>query len=147
MRAVRTAILPPQARPLEDTAEPVSAGVLLAIVNAHGVVDARATGPLETELARTIRAGATRLLVDLSRADEITATALNALLAARLKLRQTGGRIAVVLAPRMRRRFETLGLDTRFLVAGDRLQAVDLLGLGRQAPPDAGSPRPHAHAA
>lgn len=123
------------------------ASVLLAIVNAHGVVDARSAGAFRAELAGTIDAGATRLLVDLSRAEEITATAMNALLAARQKLRERDGGIAVVLSPRMRRRFETLRLDTRFLLADDRLHAAELLGLARGTPPQAGAPRPHAHAA
>ena len=89
---------------------------------------------------------ATRLLVDLSRADEITTTAVNALLAARQSLFARGGKVAVVLSPRMQRRFETLRLDSRFLLADDRLHAAELLGLVH-SPPEAGAPRPHAHAA
>lgn len=147
MRAGRPALLPPSNRPPEDAAEPVSASVLLAIVNAHGVVDARSVGPFAAELARTIGAGATRLLVDLSRADEVATTALNALLDARREVWARGGRIAVVLSPPMRRRFEALRLDTRFLLADDRLHAAELLGLVPGSPPQAGAPRPHAHAA
>src|SRR5947209_14900312 len=116
-------------RPAEDAVEPVSASVLLAIVNAYGTVDARKAGALAGELARTIEAGATRLLVDLSRADEVTTTAVNALLAARQSLFERGGKIAVVLSPRMHRRFETLRLDSRFLLADDRLHAAEPPGL------------------
>jgi len=140
-RPVRSAAEP------ESEGKPVSASVLLAIVNAQGVVDARSVGELAAELARTIGAGATRLLVDLSRADEVTATAINALLAARQKLWGRGGRLAVVLSPAMRRRFEALRLDTRFLLADDRLHAAELLGLVYGSPPEVGAPRPHAHAA
>jgi len=147
MRAGRPATLPPSNRPSVDAAEPASASVLLAIVNAQGVVDARSVAPLAAELARTIGAGATRLLVDLSRADEVAATAMNALLDARRELWRRGGTMALVLAPRMRRRFETLRLDTRFLLADDRLHAAELLGLVHGSPPEAGAPRPHAHAA
>ena len=138
---------PRAVRSAEDRDEPVSASVLLAIVNAHGAVDTRAAGPFARELARTIGAGASRLLVDLSRADEVTATCINALLAARQLLLGRGGQIAVVLDPRMRYRFETLRLGSRFLLADDRLNAAELLGLAHGAPPEAGAPRPHAHAA
>src|SRR5690348_9358133 len=91
--------LPPPTRPPEDAAEADAASVLLAIVNGHGVVEARRIGE---ELAQTIGAGATRLLVDLSRADEVPTTAMNALLDARREIWERGGRIAVVLAPQMR---------------------------------------------
>ena len=144
MRAGRPATLPPPTRPPEDAAEPDSASVLLAIVNGQGVVEART---ISAELAQTIGAGATRLLVDLTRADEVPTTAVNVLLDARRELWERGGRIALVLAPRMRRRFETLRLGSRFLLADDRLHAAELLGLVHGSPPEAGAPRPHAHAA
>jgi anti-sigma B factor antagonist len=127
--------------------EQISASLILAIVNAQGVVDTPKAGALRGELSRMISAGATRLLVDLSRAEDITATAMNALLAARQRLYDRGGKIAVVLSPAMRRRFETLRLDSRFLLADDRLHAAELLGLAHGSPPEAGAPRPHAHAA
>ena len=57
------------------------------------------------------------------------------------------GRIAVVLSPRLRHYFETLGLDSRFLLADSRLHAVRLLGLGDPGAPRTHAPRPHAHAA
>ncbi len=122
-------------------------GVLLAIVNARGTIDARTVGPFANELTRSISAGATRLLVDLSGADEIATACMNALLAARQRLALCGGRIAVVLTPSMRRRFEVLALDRRFLVADDRMQAARLLGIGDGVPSGAGAPRPRAHAA
>lgn len=138
---------PASSRSSTGADEQVSASLLLAIVNAQGIVDTYKAGALAGELARTIRAGATRLLVDLSRADDITATAMNAMLAARQRLYERGGKMAVVLSPAMRRRFETLRLDSRFLLADDRLHAAELLGLAQASPPEAGAPRPHAHAA
>jgi anti-anti-sigma regulatory factor len=124
----------------------VPAGVLVAIVNAGGAVDGEVVEPFEREVARSLDAGATRLLVDLSRADDVTTPCMNTLLAARQRLFGSG-RIAVVLSPRMRRRFEALGLARRFLIADDRLQAVRLLGLGDTVAPRTSAPRPHAHAA
>jgi anti-anti-sigma regulatory factor len=125
----------------------VSSGVLVALVNAWGVIDERTVGPFARELASAVKAGAIRLLVDLSRADDLATSCLNTLLAARQQVLGRGGRIAVVLSPAMRRRFEALGLDRRFLVADDRLQAARLLGLVDGGASGAGSPRPHARAA
>jgi anti-anti-sigma regulatory factor len=125
----------------------VSSGVLMAIVNAQGVLDSRGAGPFEAEVGHALDAGATRLLVDLSRSDDVAAAYQNTLLAARQRLLDRGGRIAVVLSPAMRRRFGVLGLDRRFLLAKDRMHGVRLLGLGDQATPRTHAPRPHAHAA
>ena len=119
----------------------------MAIVNARGVIDARTVAPFARELARSTGAGATRVLVDLSRTDDVATAGLNTLLAVRQRLFDRGGRVAVVLTPAMRRRFTTLGLDGRFLLAGDRVQAARLLGLADAAPPRTDAPRPHAHAA
>ena len=125
----------------------VSSGVLMAMVNAEGMLDARRVEPFAREVGNALDAGATRLLVDLSRADDVAAAYQNTLLAARQRLFDRGGRIAVVLSPAMRRRFEVLGLDRRFLLAKDRMNAVRLLGLDDTAPPQSHAPRQHAHAA
>ena len=126
----------------------VSSGVLMAIVNAQGTLDARRVEPFAAEVANALEAGATRLLVDLTRADDVAAAYHNTLLAARQRLFNRGGRIAVVLSPAMRRRFGVLGLDRRFLLAKDRMNGVRLLGLADDtAPPRTHAPRPHAHAA
>jgi anti-anti-sigma regulatory factor len=125
----------------------VSPGVLLGIVNAAGAIDAGTIAPFAREVGRTLAAGATRLLVDLSRAEDVTTAGMNTLLAARQRLFDRGGRIAVVLSPSMRRRFEHLGLGHRFLFADDRLQAARLLGLGDSGSPRTSSPHRHAHAA
>jgi len=125
----------------------VSSGVLMAIVNAQGSLDARRVEPFDAEVGHALEAGATRLLVDLSRADDVAAAYQNTLLAARQRLFDRGGRIAVVLSPAMRRRFGVLGLDRRFLLAKDRMSGVRLLGLTDAAPPRTHAPRPHAHAA
>ena len=107
----------------------------------------RRVEPFAHEVGNALEAGATRLLVDLSRADDVAAACQNTLLAARQRLFDRGGRIAVVLSPAMRRRFGVLGLDRRFLLAKDRIHAVRLLGLADAAPPRTHAPRPHAHAA
>jgi anti-anti-sigma factor len=117
------------------------------MVNARGKIDARTVAPFAHELARSTGAGATRLLVDLSRVDDVATAGLNTLLAVRQRLFDRGGQIAVVLSPVMRGRFRALGLDGRFLLARDRTHAARLLGLADAAPPRTDAPRPHAHAA
>ena len=124
----------------------VSSNVLLAIVNAGGVIDAGTVDPFEGELVGAVRAGATKLLVDLTRADEVTAAGMNVLLGVRQRLGGNGG-LALVLPGAVRRSFELLGLDRRFLVARDRTEAARLLGLTSAATPESGAPAPRAHAA
>jgi anti-anti-sigma regulatory factor len=112
-----------------EGSETVSSGVLVVIVKAGGYLDADRVGAFAGELGGAIDAGATRLLVDLDQAEEVTTAAMNALLAARQRLIGRGGRIAVVLPHRLRRRFQVLLLDRRFLLASDRIEAAELLGV------------------
>ena len=129
-------------------AEPaVSSGVVMAIVNARGIIDANHVGPFARELMRATGAGAARLLVDLSHAEEVTTAGMNALLAARQRVLERGGQISVVLPRGLRRRFEALQLDRRFLLAADRIEAAQLLGLAAASRPGAGMPTHRSRAA
>jgi anti-anti-sigma factor len=134
-----------------DQFEPASSGILVGMVRAQGPLDAEHVESVEHELAHAIEAGATRLLVDLARVNEITTAGMNVLLAARQKMFEQGGRIAVVLTGRLQRRFEVLELDRRFALASSRLQAAQQLGIvveGEPTPSAPGRPRrPHAFAA
>jgi anti-anti-sigma regulatory factor len=107
----------------------VSTRVLVAMISASGRVDADHAAGLEHELDASIDEGATRLLVDLSEADDVATASINRLLAARQRLFRREGRIAVVLSAKLRRRFRLLQLDRRFLVAADRVEAAELLGI------------------
>jgi anti-anti-sigma regulatory factor len=127
--------------------ETVSSGVLVAIVTAGGYLDADYVGAFAAELGKAIDAGASRLLVDLDQAEEVTTAAMNALLAARQQLIGRGGRIAVVLPHRLRRRFLCLQLDRRFLLASDRIEAAELLGVTAGDDLDQDHPAPYAQAA
>jgi len=60
----------------------VSSRVVVAIVSARGIIDADHVGPFARELMRAAGAGVIKLLVDLSRAEEVTTAGMNALLAA-----------------------------------------------------------------
>jgi anti-sigma B factor antagonist len=126
----------------------VSSNVLVAIVNASGVIDTAGAARLDGELGRALDAGATRIIVDLTQVSAATTACMNALLAARQRLLSVGGEVAVALSPRTEKRFETLGLGRRFLLAANRSDAARRLGLidGAGHRPAASAPR-HAHAA
>jgi anti-anti-sigma regulatory factor len=150
MSARTAAILHPRFRAQNAKApgSVVSSNVLLAIVNARGVIDAGSVAPFAYELGHAVEAGATKILVDLTQVDEVTTACLNALLAVRQRLVASGGLIAVALSPWIGRQFEALGLGRRFLLAADRAEAARLLGLVDGGTPRAGAPAPrHAHAA
>lgn len=73
-------------------------------------------------------------IVDLRPLESVGTRRMNALLAMRARLVARGGKIAVVLSPRQRRRFGLLGLDRRFVLAADRRQALERLGLADDRP-------------
>jgi len=121
--------------------------VLIAVVGGDSATDADSAQPLADDLERAIDAGATMLVVDLGRAAGVGTCGLNALLHARHRVLARGGRVAMVLPPRLRRLFGLLGLDRRFLLAADRFQALELLGVTSPARPGTRSPAPRARAA
>jgi anti-anti-sigma regulatory factor len=86
------------------------------------------------DLPQAIEAGATEVIVDLRTADSVGTRVLNMLLDARCRLQACGGHIAVVVTPRLRRMFGLLGLDRRFVLASDRRQALELLGVADDRP-------------
>ena len=69
------------------------------------------------------------MIVEVGTPDSTCTHTLNALLAKRSRLMAHGGRMAVVVSPRNRRRFGLLGLDRRFVLAADRRQALERLGI------------------
>ena len=68
-------------------------------------------------------------VVDLRPVPSVGTRTVNALLVLRGRLLARGGRMAVVLSPKQRRWFGLLGLDRRFVLAADRRQALERLGL------------------
>lgn len=131
--------------PFTDTSDEAACRrLLVGIVEAAGVIDAEHVEGLETGVRQTLGAGAERLLVDLTQTTEITATGINVLLDARRRLLPRQGTIVVVLSTRLRRLFQTLDLDRRFLLCSSRRQAADLLGLTVRARPTATAGRARA---
>ena len=86
------------------------------------------------DVPRAIDDGATDIVVDLRNARSVGTRVLNTLLAARCRVLARGGQIAVVLPPWLRRRFGLLNLDSRFVLATDRRQALELLGITDDRP-------------
>jgi anti-anti-sigma regulatory factor len=84
---------------------------------------------LNGEVSEAVDNGATSLVIDLRAAESIGTHCLNTLLEARCRVMARGGEIAVVLPARLRRKFGLLNLDRRFLLAADRRQAFERLGL------------------
>jgi anti-anti-sigma regulatory factor len=81
------------------------------------------------EVARAIDCGATEVVVDLRTAEKVGTCVVNMLLDARSRLLGRGGHIALIVTPRVRRIFGLLGLDHRFVLAANRRQAFERLGL------------------
>lgn len=71
----------------------------------------------------------TNAIVDLRPLGSVGTRTINGLLALRSRLLRHHGRLAVVLSPGQRRRFGLLGLDRRFVLAADRRQALERLGV------------------
>jgi hypothetical protein len=71
----------------------------------------------------------TKAIVDLRPLGSIGTRTMNGLLAMRSRLLSHDGRLAVVVSPGQRRRFGLLGLDRRFILAADRRQALERLGV------------------
>ena len=86
------------------------------------------------EVSQAVESGATTVIVDLRMAESVGTHALNTLLDARCRLQARGGRMAVVLPARLRRVFGLLSLDRRFVLAADRRQAIERLGLVDDSP-------------
>jgi anti-anti-sigma regulatory factor len=97
---------------------------------------------LNGEVSEAVDNGATSLVVDLRAAESVGTHGLNTLLDARCRIMARGGEIAVVLPPKLRRFFGLLNLDRRFVLAANRRQAFELLGLVDSHPL---SPRPSEH--
>ena len=81
------------------------------------------------DVSRAIESGATDVIVDLRTARSVGTRVINTLLDARCQLLARGGQIAVVVPPKLRRLFGLLRLDQRFVLAADRRQALELLGV------------------
>jgi anti-anti-sigma regulatory factor len=123
------AVLWPHTREEADDLDvPDSQPVVIALISASYLVDSKALPRFSADLDRAVSSGATRLVVDLRPAGPVGTRAVNLLLGARERMLSKDGRIVLVAPPRLRRFCELTGLDRRFLLAGDRLEAAQMLG-------------------
>ena len=122
-------LLRPRAREEVDELDlPETQPVVMALISASYLVDSRALPRFQADLDRAVSSGATRIVVDLRPAGPVGTRALNLLLGARERVLRRKGRIVLVAPPQLRRFCELTGLDRRFLLAGDRLEAARMLG-------------------
>lgn len=87
------------------------------------------------DVARAIDCGATEVVVDLRTTQNVGTRVVNMLLDARSRLLAREGHMALIVTPRARRVFGLLGLDRRFVLAADRRQAFERLGVVDDRPP------------
>ncbi|MGH2713080.1 MAG: STAS domain-containing protein [Thermoleophilaceae bacterium] len=89
----------------------ITAGRHLVVVG--GELDVNAAPELRTALSEAIERGATTVVVDMGEVTFIDSTAIGVLLAARERLRPSGGALEVVCAePNVVRVLEIVGMET-----------------------------------
>lgn len=103
------------------------------VVTAAGEIDLHTAPQLQTELSDQLRAGADRLIVDLTGVDFCDSTGVNVLLASLRKAQEQGGSLCLVgLQPAVRKVLGITGLDSVFPVRDSVEGAIT-------APPEAES--------
>lgn len=95
------------------------------VVAPIGEIDLHTAPQLQTELSDQLRAGADRLIVDLTGVDFCDSTGVNVLLAALRKAQEQGGSLCLVgLQPAVRKVLGITGLDRVFPVADSVESAI-----------------------
>ena len=95
------------------------------VVTPVGRIDARLSPILEETLQQLISGGSRWLVVDFSRVNFVASSGLKALIAARRKIRVTGGDVALVgLNPQVREVLEMTGIDRLFGLYATVAEAV-----------------------
>lgn len=106
----------------------VKQGDGFAIMAINGRLDAVSAPAAEAELNKTIDAGASRLVINLSNMDYISSAGLRLLLASLKKTNLQKGKIVLCgLRPSVREVFEISGLLSVFQVAEDETKAQALI--------------------
>ena len=99
-----------------------------AILEVHGDADLHSAPELRERLRMAVDDGATSLVVDFSDLTFIDSTTLGVLLGSMRRLRQTGGRMRLVVPGQdVRRIFELTLLDRVFPLDDSREEALDAL--------------------
>ena len=102
------------------------------VVSLAGEIDISVSPRLRRRLIALVRAGAARLVVDLSRATFIDASLLDVLVVVHVRLLRHGGRLAIVCnRPELYRLFELTGLSTTLEVFAGRDEALAAVSVDR----------------
>ena len=128
VRDALSLLRPHASEEIDDLDLSESEPVVIALISASYLVDSKALPRFSADLDRAVSSGATRIVVDLRPAGPVGTRAVNLLLGARERMLRRHGRIVLVAQPRLRRFCELTGLDRRFSLAGDRLEAAQMLG-------------------
>lgn len=85
----------------------------IMVVNVEGAIDGASTGAFEAELSGQIKAGNTRLVLELSKVDYIASAGLRSILATLKGCRQAGGDLRLAaLAKDVGKVIEMAGMNT-----------------------------------
>ena len=98
------------------------------VLSVTGELDVSNADRLDSECARVVGRGGTRLVVDLVGVSFMDSAALGILTKAAKRIRSNGGECVVVADdPRIRRVFEITGLDRLFRIEPSLAEAIDEL--------------------
>jgi anti-sigma B factor antagonist len=101
------------------------AGNGIAVIALSGELDLYTCPEFKEELLRVIGAGATLVIVDLTRTAFIDSTALGVLIRGVERLKKNDGQLVVVCAdPNIVKVFEVTGLNRVFTIVGSRDEAL-----------------------
>ena len=100
----------------------------IAAIGVHGEIDAFTAPKLKQEIIRQMEGGIVRLAIDLSEVNYIDSAGLGALIGGLTRIRDRGGRLALICpVPRITRIFEITGLNRIFDLVSDEASAVERL--------------------
>lgn len=100
----------------------------LVVIALRGSVDGTGTTELERQCASALERGASRLVFDLGELESISSSGVDSILAATLRLKQSGGRAAVCSPPiAVAERFATAAAEHSFAVVGGLAAAMRTL--------------------
>jgi anti-anti-sigma factor len=127
----------PSARPSgRDEAEMVRREVApgVWVISPAGRLDSISSQPLEEALKAELKAGHTRLIVDMGRVSYISSSGLKALVSAWRQAESLHGEVMVIgMRPRVQEVFEIVGLDQVLRTFPTVERAVEALGAGQLA--------------
>lgn len=97
-----------------------------SVISVSGDFDVVGAPQVRSAIMRTIAAGATGLIIDLSRVDFVDSFGLGVLVGALKRVAAAAGQLVLVLTePRVLKVFEITGLDSVFVIAASLAEAKE----------------------